>query len=135
MILLDAPRMWEDAAVLLTYGLEEFENLRVFEKGQTVGTIGVAKGLSGVVPVVSAQDMWITISKSQRDAVEVDCAVYEGLEAPLPRWAPVGRVMVKVGAEVVAEAPLLAGKEVAPRTLSGMLKDFSHRLQKLLLAQ
>jgi len=83
VVVLDAPRMWEDAAALLTYGLEEFENLRVVEKGQTVGTIGVAQGISDIIPAVSAEDGWVTVSKSQQDAVGVEYVIHEGLTAPI----------------------------------------------------
>ncbi|NLY52672.1 MAG: D-alanyl-D-alanine carboxypeptidase [Firmicutes bacterium] len=134
VVVLDAPRMWEDAAALLTYGLEEFENLRVVEKGQSVGTIGVAQGLSDIIPAVSAQDVWVTVPKSQRDALEVDYIIYEGITAPIQKWAPVGKLQVKTGDDVLAEVPLLAGKEVADRTLGGFLKHFSRRLHRLLLA-
>ncbi|NLY30134.1 MAG: D-alanyl-D-alanine carboxypeptidase [Firmicutes bacterium] len=134
VVVLDAPRMWEDAAALLTYGLEEFENLRVVEKGQTVGTIGVTQGLSDIIPAVSAHDVWVTVAKSQGDIVEVDYIIHEGITAPIQKWAPVGRLLVKNGDDVLAEVPLLAGKEVAGRTLSGVLKNFSQRLHRLLLA-
>ena len=79
-----------------------------------MGTIGVAKGLSGVVPVVSAQDMWITISKSQRDAVEVDCAVYEGLEALSPKVGAGGQGDGQGYAEVVAEVLYWLAKRWLP---------------------
>ncbi|MGI6567327.1 MAG: D-alanyl-D-alanine carboxypeptidase [Firmicutes bacterium] len=133
-VVLDAPKMWEDAAALLTYGLEEFENLRVVEKGQSVGTIGVASGLNDIIPAVSAQDVWVTITKSQRDAVEVDYIIYDGINAPVAKWAPVGKLFVKVEDNVLAEVPLLAGEEATVRGLGGLVRHFSRRLQRLLLA-
>jgi D-alanyl-D-alanine carboxypeptidase (penicillin-binding protein 5/6) len=132
VVLLDAPRLWEDAATLLTYGLEEYDNIMVAQKGQDLGRIGVAGGLASTVSLISAQDIWITVPRSQKDAIEIDYDVCPEVRAPVEQWAPLGKLCVRCNDHLLAETQILAGDGVFPRNWFGLLASFSRRLQSLL---
>ncbi|NMB45541.1 MAG: D-alanyl-D-alanine carboxypeptidase [Firmicutes bacterium] len=132
VIVLDAPRLWEDAAALLTYGLEEFENMMLAKKGQILGSVHIEGGLSDTVTVVGARDVWLTVPKQQRDAIQVDYAVPTIIGAPVMQWSPLGNLRVQFDHQVVAETPLLAGESIAVRSWMGRLQYLVRRLQNLL---
>ncbi|NMB24423.1 MAG: D-alanyl-D-alanine carboxypeptidase [Firmicutes bacterium] len=132
-VILDGPRMWEDAKALLTYGLEEYETQLVGKKGQVFGTVGVEGGIASTVTAVIAQDVWVTLPKAA--PVEVEYILNGGLKAPLEEWAPLGTLMVKHGDEVIAETPLLAGQAVAARSWAGYVKHFAQRMKNLLAVE
>lgn len=134
VVLLDAPRLWEDATALLTYGLEEYENIMVAQRGQALGSIGVVGGLASAVSIISAQDIWITVPRSQREAIELDYTVCSEITAPVEQWAPVGILCVKYNDQLLAETPMLTGEGVLARNWLGLLVSFSRRLQSLLIS-
>lgn len=132
-VILDGPRMWEDATALLTYGLEEYETRLIGNKGQHWGTVGVEGGIASTVAVVLAEDVRVTLPKVAK--VEVEYNLNGGLKAPIEKWAPLGTLMVKHEDKVIAETPLLAGRAVNPRSWSGYVKHFTGRMKRLLITE
>lgn len=133
-VILDAPRLWEDADALLTYGLEEYRNVKVIQKGETVAQVNVEGGLPATTMAVSAQDVWITVPSSQVDAIEMKCVIDLGITAPIEQWAPLGRLFVKCDNQLLADVPLLAGEKVVARNWISLLRYYSTHMQKLLAA-
>ncbi|NLJ85777.1 MAG: D-alanyl-D-alanine carboxypeptidase, partial [Firmicutes bacterium] len=71
-VILDGPQLWEDAKALLSYGLEEYENVLVKHRGQLVGTAGVVGGIDAIVPVVVDRDLWVTIPRGSKGTISID---------------------------------------------------------------
>jgi D-alanyl-D-alanine carboxypeptidase (penicillin-binding protein 5/6) len=132
-VILDAPRLWEDAVTLLNYGLEEHKNIMIAQKGQELGTASVQGGLKGTVAVVSGNDVWITAPKAQSEAAKIDYVISGEIMAPVEKWAPLGKLRVMDGEKLLLEAPLLAGEQVVERSWAGRLRHFVHRLRRLLV--
>jgi len=130
-VILDGPQLWEDAKALLSYGLEEYENVLVKHRGQLVGTAGVVGGIDAIVPVVVDRDLWVTIPRGSKGTISIDYYVNSKIAAPVEFWAPVGKLTVKDGDGLVAEAALLAGETIGSRGLVGQIKQFAKRLRQL----
>lgn len=132
-VILDAPRLWEDAVTLLNYGLDEYKNIAIAQRGQELGKASVQGGLKGTVAVVSGNDVWITTPKSQSEAATINYVMSGEITAPVEKWAPLGKLRVMHGEKLLLEAPLLAGEEVMERSWAGRLRQFALRLKRLLV--
>ena len=71
---------------------------------------------------VSAQDVWVTITQSQRDPVEVDIS-FMTASMPCYKVGTGGKLFVKVE-QCIAEIHLLAGEEATVRGLGGLVRHF-----------
>ena len=129
-VILDGPQLWEDAKALLSYGLEEYENVLVKHRGQLVGTAGVVGGIDAIVPVVVDRDLWVTIPRGSKGTISIDYYVNSKI---WPRWSSghLWEADRQDGDGLVAEAALLAGETIGSRGLVGQIKQFAKRLRQL----
>ena len=131
-VILDGPKLWEDAVALLSHGLEEYATILVAHKGQNLGTVGVKGGIASTVPAVLAENVWVSVPRAASAAVEMEYAVDGALTAPLEQWAPLGKLLIRYDGELLAETSLLAGEPVVSRNWTGYMGHFAQHLRRLL---
>lgn len=131
-VVLDAPRMWEDTRKLLTYGLEEYENIQLASKTQTLGSVPVRKGLLPFIGLVPATDVWVTARRGEAAKWKTTWEVRPELLAPLQQWEPVGRLRVKFVDSIVKEVPLLANQAVPAKDVWQSLRRLLQPVWQLL---
>lgn len=66
VVLLNAPRMWEDAVALLDYGFNSFEYCPLIEEGQYLKAIPVIDGLQGKTEAIAAQSFYYPLQENEK---------------------------------------------------------------------
>jgi len=102
----------EESARLIGWAFREFGNYKLFEAGETVDEAGVWLGVDPTVPLITEQDLTITLSRKARLDMEVK-VVYDGpIPAPLEIGQQVAMLIVAAPGEETIEVPLVAGAAV-----------------------
>lgn len=97
---------------LLSWGMREFENRKLFSAGEVVETAEVWLGDTGTVPLVPARDLVVTIPVADRNSLTAK-VVYDGpIPAPIAEGQEIAKLVVDApGIEPLA-VPLVAGQTV-----------------------
>ncbi|MCL7745254.1 D-alanyl-D-alanine carboxypeptidase [Guyparkeria hydrothermalis] len=96
------------AEALLNYGFRFFETVDVRDGGETLATPRVYKGETEQVPVGLRQDLSVLVPKSRRDELAVSLQLDPSLVAPVSQGDALGKLMVRLGDETIAERPVVA---------------------------
>ena len=102
----------QDALRLLSYGFRYFETRKLLESGSTFGSARVWKGEDTVIEVIVADELVMTLPKRAADELETRVVINEPLVAPLAADTPVGKVILIVNGETLAEQPLVPARAV-----------------------
>ena len=105
----------EESARLIAWGFREFDNVALFESGETVETAAVWLGQAETVPLVLQDDLTVTLRRSLRRDLSVVARVQEPLQAPITAGDTVGALIVTAPGSPAIELPLLAGADVAEK--------------------
>ena len=97
---------------LMEYGFREFETYDLFAQDEVVEDAEVWLGEADSVPLVLAEPLSLTMSRSARQDMTVT-VVYDGpIPAPIAAGQPIARLVVTAPDMTTIERPLLAGEDV-----------------------
>ena len=102
----------EESARLIGWAFREFGNYKLFEAGETVDDAGVWLGVEPTIPLVTEQDLTVTLSRKARLDMVVKVIYDSPIPAPLEIGQQVGLLVVAAPGEETIEVPLLAGAAV-----------------------
>ncbi len=102
----------EEAARLMSWGFREFDNYRLFEAGETVEQASVWLGEVPTVPLVTAQDLVITLDRKARKDMTVTLLYDKPIPSPITKGTEVARLRVDAPGFAPIEIPLEAGADV-----------------------
>ncbi|MGL6161353.1 D-alanyl-D-alanine carboxypeptidase family protein [Microbulbifer sp.] len=97
---------------LLAYGFRYFQTHKVYSKDDTLQTERVWGGKSAEVGISVQEDVFVTIPRGGEENIKADLIIDGELEAPLEKGQPVGKVVVTLDGETVADVPAVAAEEV-----------------------
>ncbi len=105
-----------DSRRLLNYGFRYYQNRWLLrrDRDQILHRVQVLGGDRGQLPLVASLNILRTLPKESAENLRREIEVPEYVLAPLARGAQVGRVVIKVGGQQLAESPLLAAVAVRP---------------------
>jgi D-alanyl-D-alanine carboxypeptidase (penicillin-binding protein 5/6) len=104
---------------LLEYGFRQFKNYHLYAAEQAVATADVWLGDQVSVPLVTQQDVVVSLTDEGRRDLRVK-VVYEGpIPAPVSSGAPVAHLEIIAPELETRRVPLVAGGEVQAATLFG----------------
>jgi D-alanyl-D-alanine carboxypeptidase (penicillin-binding protein 5/6) len=113
----------EDAEKLIAWGFGAFESRTLFAAGETVGYASVYGGAQEYVPLVANGPLRVLLPRRPGDPL-TGHVLYEGpVAAPIAKGAPIGKLEVKRGDAVIADAPLHAAAAVAVGSLPRRAMD------------
>jgi D-alanyl-D-alanine carboxypeptidase (penicillin-binding protein 5/6) len=92
---------------LLNYGFRFFETRRLYQAGEQISEARVWKGTAETVGLGIAEDLWLTAPRGSFEQLSSQPEAPRDLVAPLVAGQPVGRLLVSLGGESLAEAPLV----------------------------
>jgi D-alanyl-D-alanine carboxypeptidase (penicillin-binding protein 5/6) len=106
--------LWNETHALLSYGLDNFENVALAREGEIVGTVPIHAGSSRVVEVIAPRDVTVSVPKGQteRIALQQVWQLPDALVAPVNVRQPVGQLIVRQGDRVLQNVPLVAAASV-----------------------
>ena len=105
----------DESARLMSWGFREFDNVALFDSGETVETAEVWLGQAETVPLVLGDDLTITLRRSLRSDLSVVAQVEEPVRAPIATGDRLGKLIVTAPGSPAMELPLLAGADVAEK--------------------
>lgn len=102
----------EESARLIKWGFREFDNYKLFSAGETVDNASVWLGEEVTVPLVSREDIVVTLPRKSRDKMKVTVH-YEGpIPAPIEEGAQLATLRVEAPDIESFEIPLVTGAAV-----------------------
>ncbi len=124
VVVLNAPRMWEDTVALLDYGFNNFTPYPLIKNEQFLKSIAVQDGISGKVEAVAGSSFDYPLEKEE----EISKATYrflvqEPLKAPLRKNERIGELEIYFDGRIVGAIDLLAGSEIKKISLWNKLKQ------------
>ena len=112
-VTLNAPDDWNDHKILFDFGFENFSLTCLARKGKTCYSLGVMGGSSESVSLVYADDLYITLPKSDSEHIKSIVETTHRYEfAPIPVEKTVGRVVFLLDVEEIAEVRLITSASV-----------------------
>lgn len=109
----------EESERLISWGFREFNNYKMFEKGQVVATSKVWYGKEPTVDLAVAQDVVKTIHNSQLENVQATAEFDEPIKAPIKAGDKIGTLKIEIEGLKPLEVPLVAAKNVGKVGLWG----------------
>ena len=93
---------------LLNFGFQNFDDAKVFAKGQAAATYEVWKGKTTQVQAGFDQDVLVTVPKASAEKLKADIERTKPLLAPIAVGQRIGTLRVRLDDKVLAERPVLA---------------------------
>lgn len=120
----------EEAEKLINYGFREFDNYKIFEKGDKYGTAKVWYGMTDNVDLVAPYDVVQTIKRNQKNKYELKVSYKEPIKAPIKKGDKIGKITLISPDGDKQHFPLVANADVKQM---GVFKKFMANLKYLLL--
>lgn len=120
-VVLDAPQMWEDAALLLDHGFQHYLHRKIFSRDQLLCTAAVDRGTGRAGAAVS-EDLYLALLPGEEAALRYRIEIREPLRAPLAAGTPLGEAGVYLGDQLLARVELRAGNAVPRKGIFSYLR-------------
>jgi D-alanyl-D-alanine carboxypeptidase (penicillin-binding protein 5/6) len=114
---------FSESQKLLNYGFQNYETVRLYEKGQVLSTLAVWKGTEESVQAVAGQDLFLTLGKGQRDRMQASLESQQPLMAPIAAGDKIGTLRLTLDGKPVAEVPAVAIQNVPIASFFGRVWD------------
>jgi D-alanyl-D-alanine carboxypeptidase (penicillin-binding protein 5/6) len=108
---------------LLNYGFRFFETYQLYDADDELKVERIWKGRANQVSLGIADDLFVTIPRGRMDALEARLEMDDVLNAPVAMGEPVGRLLVALDGQTVAERPLVARQDVGEAGFFGRTSD------------
>ena len=113
-----------DSQALLNYGFRFFESRLLYSAGQTVAEERVWYGDPEIVPLVTRDDLFISIPRGSFERLDATSSVPTSLEAPLDRDVMVGNLSITLDGQQIATVGLYPTASVKEAGIFGRLADW-----------
>jgi D-alanyl-D-alanine carboxypeptidase (penicillin-binding protein 5/6) len=113
----------QESQKLLNYGFQFFDTVRLYQKGQEVGTLRVWKGTRDELKAGLDRDLDLVLPRSDTQKVKADFVSEQPLVAPVSAGQKVGVVKVALDGKPLGEYPVIALETVPVAGLVGRAWD------------
>ena len=113
----------QESQKLLNYGFQFFDSLRLYQKGQEVGSLRVWKGTRDDVRAGVDRDLDLVLPRGDAQKVTADFVSEQPLVAPVSAGQRVGIVKVTLDGKSIGEYPVIALENVPIAGLVGRAWD------------
>ncbi len=96
-----------DSQALLNYGFRFYETHRLYGGGQALTKVRVWKSAPEQVEAGLTRDLYVTIPRNEYDRLKARTEIDPKLEAPINKGDRIGKLVVELDGEVLAEAPIV----------------------------
>ena len=93
---------------LLNWGYSAFDNVKLYDAGQSLADARVWKGSANHVKLGSQEPLLVTVPRGTGSSLKTEIQRTDPLLAPLAKGQRVGTIKITSGGQVVAERPLVA---------------------------
>jgi D-alanyl-D-alanine carboxypeptidase (penicillin-binding protein 5/6) len=114
---------FSESQKLLNYGFQNYETVRLYEKGQVLSTLEVWKGSEETVQAVAGEDLYLTLGKGQRERMQASLESQQPLIAPIAAGDRIGTLRLALDGKPFAEVPAVAAQAVPVASFFGRVWD------------
>ncbi|AQQ67023.1 serine-type D-Ala-D-Ala carboxypeptidase [Microbulbifer agarilyticus] len=97
---------------LLAYGFRYFQTHKVYGSDDVLQTERVWGGKADSVGIAVSRDVFVTIPRGGEENIKADLIIDGELKAPLAKGQQVGKVVVNLDGETVADVPAVVAEDV-----------------------
>ncbi len=108
---------------LLSYGFRFFESHQLYGLGESLADIKVWKGETDSLSLGIGRTINIVIPRGEYDNLKAEMNIEPTISAPVNKGDTLGNVVVRLGDEVVAQAPLIALQDIPEAGIVQSLMD------------
>ncbi len=101
-----------ESSKLLTYGLTNFDLIKIAKSGEPIDKLDVWLGKENQVEVYVNKDIYKTIKKAQKRLLKISINYSGPIEAPIEKDQKLGKLRVVYNENLVGEFDLLAAKDI-----------------------
>jgi D-alanyl-D-alanine carboxypeptidase (penicillin-binding protein 5/6) len=116
----------DEPARLIEWGFREFDDYKLLKAGETVELANVWLGTAPTVPLVVADDLTMTLNRTDRPNMKFSVSLPKVVPAPISKGQHIGTLIITMPNLKPVEVPLLAGADVAERGLMGRMVAAAH---------
>lgn len=114
---------------LIEWSFNQFENVRLFNKGDIVEQAPVWMGAQETVPLVAGENLVLTLPVGMREKLKVTLDYNAPLSAPVMKGQNVEASLSVKNGGITVQVPIIAGETVEKANIiSRMMKNVSYRL-------
>nr|WP_155568076.1 MULTISPECIES: D-alanyl-D-alanine carboxypeptidase family protein [Commensalibacter] len=114
---------------LIEWSFNQFENVKLFNKGDIVEQAPVWMGAQETVPLVAGENLVLTLPVGMREKLKVTLDYNAPLSAPVMKGQNVEASLSVKNGGITAQVPIIAGETVEKANIiSRMMKNVSYRL-------
>lgn len=113
----------QESLKLLNYGFQFYDSVRLYEKGQQVGTLRVWKGAGDELKAGLDRDVRLVLPRGDASKLKAELASEQPLLAPVSAGQHVGVVRVSLDGKQLGEYPVVALETVPVAGLLGRTWD------------
>jgi D-alanyl-D-alanine carboxypeptidase (penicillin-binding protein 5/6) len=113
----------EESLKLLNWGFQNFDAVKLYDKGQALATPQVWKGTLGQVKLGFDRPVYLTVPKGRKPDIKPVLDRKDPLVAPINAGDRLGTLKVTVDGKVIAEMPVLALESVPLAGIIGRAWD------------
>lgn len=113
----------QESLKLLNWGFENFDMIKLFERGQEIASWKVWKGSQDTLPVGFDFDAYASVPKGSIKRVKTIVERQEPILAPIAQNTRVGTLKLMLDDKVLSELPVIALEEVRVASLLGRMWD------------
>ena len=113
----------QESQKLLNYGFQFYDTVRLYQKGQPVGTIPVYKGAQGEVKAGFREDFHLSVPRGMADRLKATMESMQPLVAPVAEGQRVGTLRVTLDDKPVGEYPVVALEPIGVASMLGRAWD------------
>ena len=113
----------QESQKLLNWGFQNFDTVKLYDKGQAIETPKVWKGSQSAIKIGFDHDVWVTLPKGLAAKMQPALQRNDPLVAPIAQNARVGTMKLMVENKVIVELPVLALEQVNAAGIFGRAWD------------
>jgi D-alanyl-D-alanine carboxypeptidase (penicillin-binding protein 5/6) len=113
----------QESQKLLNYGFQFFDTVRLYEKGQEVGSLRVWKGSSNELKAGVQSDLYLVLPRGDAQKLKADFVSEQPLLAPVDAGQRVGTIKLSLDGRPLGEYPVVALESVRSAGMFGRALD------------
>ena len=118
-VVLNCYTWFDTAETILDYGFENFRMEHALDKDERAASVNVKNGTAKTVSAVAAETLRAAVEKDAKPELIIET---ETLEAPIKKGEHIGRAMLKLNGEILAECRLIAQEAVEKKDAASAFK-------------
>ncbi len=113
----------QESQKLLNFGFQLYDNVRLYDKGQTVSAVTIWKGSERTLQAGIPAGLSVTVPKGMADKLKADLVSRQPQLAPVSAGDRVGTLRVTLDDKLVGEYPVVALQSIATAGMFGRAWD------------